>query len=95
VSNRIVTVGTPTQVAHPWRSVLRTFVAALVGVVLAWIARTVGVDLTEWDDAIIDSLTAVAWTVGTGVVQWLLSHPRLQPFLRVIGLDTGVTREED
>lgn len=93
MSKRIVTPGIPTQVAHPWRAVVRTFVAAAVGVALAWVARTVGVDLTQWEQGITDSVTAAAWAVGTGVVQWALSHPRLQGFLRVIGLDTGVDRE--
>lgn len=82
--------GTPTQVAHPWKSVLRTFVAAGVGVAIAWLVRTLGVDLTALSQPIIDSLTAGAWAVGTGFVQWLLTRPGLQPALEVIGLDTGV-----
>jgi len=85
--------GTPTQVAHPGRAILRTFVAALVGVVLAWVVRTVGVDLAGFSDVIVDSLTAAAWAVGTGVIQWLLSHPRLQRFFEIIGLGTGVEKE--
>lgn len=93
MANRTIAPGTPTQVAHPWRAVVRTFVAAAVGVALAWVARTVGVDITQWEQDITDSVTAAAWAVGTGVVQWALSHPRLQPLLRVIGLDTGVDRE--
>ena len=85
--------GTPTQIAHPWRSVLRTFVAAAVGVVLAWLVRVLGVDLTPLSQPIIDSLTAGAWAVGTGLVQWLLTRPGLQPGLEVIGLGTGVHTE--
>ncbi|MEE6273535.1 hypothetical protein V2J56_09270 [Georgenia sp. MJ206] len=87
--------GTPTQVAHPWRSVLRTLVAAAVGAVLAWVVRTLGVDLTEWSQGIVDWLTGAAWTVGTGLVQWLLTRPRLLPFWRAIGLGTGVEAEQE
>lgn len=90
---RHVAVGTPTQVAHPWRAVLRTFVAALVGVALAWLVRTLGIDLTGLSDGIIDSLTATVWAAATGLAQWALTHPRLQGFWRAVGLGTGVENE--
>ena len=86
-------VPTSTQEAHPWRSVVRTFVAAAVGVALAWLVRVFGVDLTALSQPIIDSLTAAAWAVGTGFVQWLLTRPALQPALEVIGFGTGVHTE--
>lgn len=85
--------GTPTQVAHPWKAVLRTFVASGVGVALAWLARTFGIDLAELDAAIVDSLTVAVWAVGLGVAQWLLTHPRVMPVLEAIGLGTGVEKE--
>lgn len=85
--------GTATQVAHPWKSVLRTFVAAAVGVAVAWLVRVLGVDLTALSQPIIDSLTAAAWAAGTGFVQWLLTRPGLQPALQAIGLGTGVHAE--
>lgn len=84
---------TPTQVAHPWRAALRTFVAAAVGVTLAWLVRTLGIDLTGMSEPIIDSLTAAAWAAGTGFVQWLLTRPRLLPFFEVVGLGTGFETE--
>lgn len=82
-----------TQEAHPWRAVVRTFVAAAVGVALAWLVRSLGVDLTPLSQPIIDSLTAAAWTVGTGLVQWVLTRPWAQPVLEAIGLGTGVHAE--
>ena len=85
---------TSTQEAHPWRSVLRTFVAAAVGVALAWLVRVLGVDLTALSQPIIDSLTAAAWAVGTALVQWVLTRPWAQPALEVIGLGTGVHTEQ-
>ena len=93
MTDQPVTTGTPTQVAHPWRSVLRTFIAAGVGVAVAWLVRALGVDLTALSQPIIDSLTAGAWAVGTGLVQWLLTRPALQPALAAIGLGTGVHAE--
>ena len=83
-----------TQEAHPWRSVVRTFVAAAVGVVLAWLVRVLGVDLTPLSQPIIDSLTAAAWAVGTALVQWVLTRPWAQPFLEAIGLGTGVHTDQ-
>jgi hypothetical protein len=83
-----------TQEAHPWRSVVRTFVAAAVGVVLAWLVRVLGVDLTALSQPIIDSLTAAAWAVGTGLVQWVLTRPWAQPALEAVGLGTGVHVEQ-
>ena len=86
--------GVPTQTAHPWRAVLRTFVAAGVGVAVAWLVRTLGVDLTVLSQPIIDSLTAAAWAVGTGLVQWVLTRPWAQPVLEAVGLGTGVHTEQ-
>lgn len=86
-------VPTSTQETHPWRSVVRTFVAAAVGVALAWLVRALGVDLTPLSESIINSLTAAAWAVGTALVQWVLTRPWAQPFLEAIGLGTGVHTE--
>ena len=88
-------VPTSTQEAHPWRSVLRTFVAAGVGVGIAWLIRVLGVDLSPFSQPMIDSLTAAAWAVGTGLVQWVLTRPWAQPVLEAVGLGTGVHAEVD
>jgi hypothetical protein len=87
--------GTATQVAHPWKSVFRTFVAAAVGVGVAWLVRTLGIDLTALSQPIIDSLTAGAWAGAMGLVQWLLTRPKLQGFWAAIGLGTGVENEPE
>lgn len=87
------TPGTPTQVAHPWKAVLRTIIASGVGVAIAWLARTLGIDLTEWSVGIIDSITAAAWAVGTALFQWLLTRPTLLPFWEAVGLGTGAEKE--
>lgn len=86
--------GKPTQVAHPWRAVLRTFVAAIVGVVITWLAG-VGIDLEALAPAITESITLGLFTLVTGVVTGVLAHPavnewveRFLPFLA-----TGVHTE--
>ena len=87
--------GTPTQVAHPWRSVVRTLVATATGIVLAWLARTLGIDLTDFSDAMIDSITGFVWGVGTAFAQWVLTRPAVERFLQrfLPGLATGVHTE--
>ena len=88
--------GQPTQVVHPWRAVLRTFVAALVGAAITWLAG-VGIDLEALAPAITDSITYGLFTLVTGVVTGVLAHPavnawveRFLPFLA-----TGVHTEKD
>lgn len=90
--------GQPTQVAHPWRAVLRTFVAAAVGSVVTWLAG-VGVDLEALAPAITDSVTLGLFTLVTGVVTGVLAHPAVNAWIEKWApfLATGVhteTKEE-
>lgn len=87
------TPGTPTQVAHPGKAVVRTVVAWAAGFGIAWLARVVGIDLTDLSQPIVDSLTVGVWGIVTSFVQWLLTRPRLLPFWEAIGLGTGVEKE--
>lgn len=83
--------GTPTQVVHPWRSVLRTVFQAVVGLAAAWaiIVQAVGLDETiPW---VATSL------VITGAITRFMNSPaanaileRFLPFLA-----TGVHTEVD
>ncbi|KUG57763.1 hypothetical protein [Nesterenkonia jeotgali] len=85
--------GPSTQEAHPWKAVVRTFVAAGVGIAVAWLARTFGIDISGLEGALADSLTATVWALVTGAVQWALTRPRFMPFFESIGLGTGVEAE--
>lgn len=85
--------GTPTQVAHPWRSVIRVFVAWGLGLAVAWLARTLGIDLTDLEPAMVDSLTVGVWGVATGFAQWLLTRPGVERLLSGTPLSTGVDTE--
>lgn len=73
--------GTPTQVAHSGRAVLRFIVAWAVGLGIAFLARTIGLDLTEMSGPIIDGITAGLALVISSAVQWLLTRPRVEAFL--------------
>lgn len=85
--------GTPTQVAHPVKAILRTFVAAAVASVLALIVRVVGIDLAEFEGALVELITVAVWAVVLAAVQWALTHPTLMPFWKAVGLGTGVETE--
>lgn len=85
--------GTPTQVAHPGKAIIRTFVASGVGIAVAWLARVLGIDFTELADEIVNFITIAVWGLVLGVVQWLLTHPKLLPFWETVGLGTGVENE--
>lgn len=87
--------GKPTQVAHPFKAILRTFVAAAVASALAWVARVAGIDLAEFDGALVEVLTVSVWAVALAFVQWLLTRPALMPFFDAVGLGTGVEKELD
>lgn len=91
------TPGTPTQVQHPWRSVVRVLVAWLVGLAVAALARWIGVDLTDLAPAMVDSITVGVWALITAAVQWLLTRPWVEHFLTAHratrGLATGVHTE--
>lgn len=92
--------GTPTQVAHPWKAVVRTvatYVVSAIAVVIAAVPiveETLGAYLPEaW----------VAWLIGAaavlGAVQLALTRimalSQLQDLLVKVGLGTGVERERE
>lgn len=93
---RIVPEGTPTQIAHPWRAVLRTIVVWVVGLLVAFVARTWSIDLTEFSDAMVDSITTGVWFLATSVSQYLITQPWVENFfIRFVPfLATGVHTEK-
>ena len=67
----------PTQVQHKARSVIRTFVVSLVGVLAAFAAK---VGLTLPAD-LADTITAAVWGLVTVCAQWLLNTKPVDRFL--------------
>lgn len=67
----------PTQIQHKARSVIRTFVVSLVGVLAASAAKwglTLPADLA-------DTITATVWGLVTVCAQWLLNTKPVDRFL--------------
>lgn len=67
----------PTQIQHKARSVIRTFVVSLVGVLAAWGAK-VGIALPA---DLADTITATVWGLVTVCAQWLLNTKPVDRFL--------------
>ena len=70
----------PTQIQHKARSVIRTFVVSLVGVLAAWCAKvglTLPADLT-------DTITVTVWGLVTACAQWLLNTKPVDRFLHKV-----------
>ena len=70
----------PTQIQHKARSVIRTFVVSLVGVLAAFAAKaglTLPADLA-------DTITAAVWGLVTVCAQWLLNTKPVDRFLHKV-----------
>lgn len=67
----------PTQIQHKARSVIRTFVVSLIGVLAAWGAK-VGITLPA---DLADTITATVWGLVTVCAQWLLNTKPVDRFL--------------
>lgn len=92
-------MATPTQVAHPWRSALRTGVQAFVPLIIALLIA--GPEIVE---AFADVPTeGAAWATAAGIAAGLsalaaalarvFAIPAVEKLLEKLGLDTGVKNE--
>lgn len=92
MAKRTITTTTPTQVAHPVRTLLRTLIVAGVGAFLGWLSRQ-GIDATHITDELADWLTGIAWGLATALAQWVLTLPGVDRVLRHTPIGTGVETE--
>ena len=77
----------PTQISFPLRTIVRTLVQNLVGMLLAWLYRQgMGEISPETSAAVIDIITASVWMGGTALITWLMSRKSVNEFLTKIGL---------
>ena len=85
-----VPTGTPTQVAHQARTVLRTALQATIGALVGWLA-TKGFDLTEYTDAIV----GISSVIGGGILSYVMAQPAVNRFIDkwLPFLGTGVQQE--
>lgn len=70
----------PTQIQHKARSIIRTFVVSLIGVLAAWGAK-VGITLPA---DLADTITATVWGLVTVCAQWLLNTKPVDRFLHKV-----------
>ncbi len=70
----------PTQIQHKARSVIRTFVVSLIGVLAAF-ATKVGITLPA---DLADTITATVWGLVTVCAQWLLNTKPVDRFLHKV-----------
>ena len=70
----------PTQIQHKARSVIRTFVVSLIGVLAAF-ATKMGITLPA---DLADTITATVWGLVTVCAQWLLNTKPVDRFLHKV-----------
>lgn len=70
----------PTQIQHKARSIIRTFVVSLIGVLAAWGAK-VGITLPA---DLADTIAATVWGLVTVCAQWLLNTKSVDRFLHKV-----------
>lgn len=93
-----VAVGTPTQVAHPWKATARTGVAYLLAAIaflaaaLPLITEHLGEYLPPSWQAWLTGAVAFLVAVATLITR-LMALAKAQDFLAKIGLGTGVEKE--
>ena len=89
---------TPTQVAHPWKATLRTFLAVLapfVGLVLAFGPEAIRILAEELRGHVPDDFLAGMLGVGlfiaavSAAVTRIMAYPRVNELLGRIRLDAG------
>lgn len=90
--------GTPTQVAHPWRAVVRTIAAYLVVAVPA-LLLIIPIVQDELGPYLPESwivwlgTTAAVLAALVGAVTRIMAIPGVQKLLDMVGLGTGVASE--
>lgn len=71
----------PTQIAFPLRTILRSVVQNLVGLLLGWVARQ-GLEVSDVvAQQIVDLVSALVWLVGTALTTWVMTRPAVARLL--------------
>lgn len=90
--------GLPTQVVHPWRTVVRTVIQHLAGLIVAgliWLLASIGVDVTELGPDLIVSVTVILSLFFSGVAARIMALPQVEDFFAkyITPFATGVSEE--
>lgn len=84
-----------TQTQFPFRAVLRTAVAYVLGLLTTWLISTlpgVGEVFVDYSEALTDIITNVLAVFFGGLYTWLMSRPRINDKLSVVGLSAQPKR---
>ena len=79
----------PTQLQFPLKAVLRTIVAYLVGLGLAWVARqvpSVQSTLAELTQPLVEAITNGVAVALAGFITWLMARPKVNAILTKVGI---------
>lgn len=73
---------TPTQIEYPLRTILRTAVQAVVGMLLSWLARY-GIETTDaaFEVALVDLVASAVWVAGSALMAWIMTRPAVAALL--------------
>ena len=90
--------GLPTQVVHPWRTVIRTLIQHVSGLIVAgliWLLASIGVDVSELGPDLIVSLTVALSLFFSGVAARIMALPQVEDFFAkyITPFATGVSEE--
>ena len=90
--------GIPTQVAHPWRTVVRTLIQHVSGLIVAgliWLLASIGVDVSELGPDLIVSLTVLLTLFFSGAAARIMALPQVEDFFAkyITPFATGVSEE--
>lgn len=90
--------GLPTQVVHPWRTVLRTAIQHVSGVIVTavvWLFAGIGIDLSEISSDLVVSVSVLLTLFFSGLVARLMATNAVENFLVkwLRPVATGVSEE--
>ena len=90
--------GLPTQVVHPWRTVIRTLVQHVSGLIVAgliWLLASIGVDVSELGPDLIISVSVLLTLAFSGAVARIMALPQVEEFFvkYMTPFATGVSEE--
>ena len=90
--------GLPTQVVHPWRTVVRTLIQHVSGLIVAgmiWLLASIGVDVSELGPDLIISVSVLLTLFFSGVAARIMALPQVEDFFAkyITPFATGVSEE--
>ena len=90
--------GLPTQVVHPWRTVARTAIQHLSGLIVTavvWFFTSIGIDLSEISSDLVISVSVLLTVFFSGLATRLMATNAVENFLAkwLSPIATGVSEE--